>query len=60
MLGKIYGDNVMKVFKNLFAGDLMYQDLGDCSLGYPPLIRELVVEQDGIDVLEDSDNDKVA
>lgn len=27
----------MKFWKNLFAGDLLYQDLGDCSLCCMPV-----------------------
>lgn len=34
----------MMKFDNYYAGDLMYQDFGDCSLCCLPIVRELEVK----------------
>lgn len=45
----------MKLWENLFAGDLLYQDLGDCSLCCMPVASELDIHMQKSDMADKTD-----
>lgn len=50
----------MKLWEHLFAGDLLYQDLGDCSLCCMPVAPELDIHMQNSDMADKTERESKA
>ncbi len=60
IVGKLKGIYIMKLWEILFAGDLLYQDLGDCSLCCMPVAPELDIHMQNSDMADKTERESKA